>query len=57
MIRNTSNWAAETKSFESSAVWYFRNLTEWFCFKMSKKLILLKPLNEFVNRALSTDEL
>jgi hypothetical protein len=24
---------------------------------MSKKLILLKPLNEFVNRALSTDEL
>jgi hypothetical protein len=23
---------------------------------MSKKLILLKPLNEFVNRALSTDD-
>jgi hypothetical protein len=28
-----------------------------FVSKMSKKLILLKPLNEFVNRALSTDEL
>jgi hypothetical protein len=57
MIRNTNNWAAETKSFESSVQLIFQKSYKWFCFKMSKKLILLKPLNEFVNRALSTDEL
>jgi hypothetical protein len=39
MIRNTSNWAAETKSFESS-VFDISEILEWFCFKMSKKLIL-----------------
>jgi uncharacterized protein (TIGR02453 family) len=40
-----------TQKFDVSAV-----LQHGFVAEMSKKLILLKPLNEFINRALSSDE-
>jgi uncharacterized protein (TIGR02453 family) len=46
------------KSFESSVQFDISEILQNdFVSKMSEKLILLKPLNEFVNRALSTDEL
>ena len=45
------------KSFETSQRFDVSEVTQKdFVSKMSKKLILLKPLNEFINRALTTEE-
>lgn len=45
------------KSFETSQKFDINELTkEDFVSKMSKKLILLKPLNDFINRALTAEE-
>ena len=45
------------KSFETSVKFDISEiLKKDFVSKMSKKLILLKPLNEFINRALAADE-
>jgi uncharacterized protein (TIGR02453 family) len=45
------------KSFEASHKINYEDITKKdFIAKASKKLILLKPLNEFIGRALSTDE-
>src|SRR3970040_1586844 len=45
------------KSFETSQKFDISEVNKKdFVSKMSKKLILLKPLNEFVNRALTTEE-
>jgi uncharacterized protein (TIGR02453 family) len=45
------------KSFETSQKFDINEVTkEDFVAKMSKKLILLKPLNDFINRALTSEE-
>jgi uncharacterized protein (TIGR02453 family) len=45
------------KSFETSQKFDIEEVTKAdFVAKMSKKLILLKPLNEFINRALTSEE-
>ncbi|MEO8515725.1 MAG: DUF2461 domain-containing protein [Flavobacterium sp.] len=45
------------KSFETSKKFDLEEVTKAdFVAKMSKKLILLKPLNEFINRALTSEE-
>lgn len=45
------------KSFETSQKFEIKEvLKEDFVSKMSAKLILIKPLNEFINRALDADE-
>jgi len=45
------------KSFETSQKFNIAEVTkEDFVTKMSKRLILLKPLNDFINRALSSEE-
>jgi uncharacterized protein (DUF2461 family) len=45
------------KSFETSQKFDIEEVTkEDFVAKMSKKLILLKPLNDFINRALTSEE-
>lgn len=45
------------KSFETSQKFDISEVTkEDFVAKMSKKLILLKPLNDFINRALTSEE-
>mgnify|MGYP003660913491 CR=1 FL=1 len=45
------------KSFEASVKFDISEILQKdFVSKTSKKLILLKPLNEFINRALATDE-
>ena len=45
------------KSFETSQKFDIAEVTkEDFVAKMSKRLILLKPLNDFINRALSSEE-
>jgi uncharacterized protein (TIGR02453 family) len=45
------------KSFETSKKFDIEEVTKAdFVAKMSKKLILLKPLNEFINRALTSEE-
>lgn len=45
------------KSFTASQKYDISEVTQKdFVSKMSKKLIALKPLNEFINRALDTDE-
>jgi len=45
------------KSFEASSAFDILEVTRKdFVSKMSKKLILLKPLNDFINRALTTEE-
>jgi uncharacterized protein (TIGR02453 family) len=45
------------KSFETSQKFEIEEvLKEDFVLKMSAKLILIKPLNEFINRALDADE-
>ena len=45
------------KSFETSQKFDINELTNKdFVSKMSKKLILLKPLNDFINRALTAEE-
>ncbi|OCB70673.1 TIGR02453 family protein [Flavobacterium piscis] len=45
------------KSFTATQKYDFAEVTQKdFVAKMSKKLIALKPLNEFINRALETDE-
>jgi uncharacterized protein (TIGR02453 family) len=45
------------KSFETSQRFDISEVAQKdFVSKMSKKLILLKPLNEFINRALATEE-
>lgn len=45
------------KSFETSQPFDISDVTKKdFVSKMSKKLILLKPLNEFINRALMTED-
>lgn len=45
------------KSFETSQRFDITEVTnEDFVAKMSKKLIVLKPLNDFINRALSSEE-
>ena len=45
------------KSFETSQKFDIEEVTNKdFVSKMSKKLIVLKPLNEFINRALTSEE-
>lgn len=45
------------KSFETSHKFDINQITQPdFVAKMSKKLILLKPLNDFINRALTSEE-
>jgi uncharacterized protein (TIGR02453 family) len=45
------------KSFETSQKFDINEVTkEDFVAKMSKKLILLKPLNDFINRSLTSEE-
>jgi len=45
------------KSFETSQKFDINEVTkEDFVAKMSKKLIVLKPLNDFINRALTSEE-
>ena len=45
------------KSFETSHKFDIDEVTkEDFVTKMSKKLLVLKPLNEFINRALTSEE-
>lgn len=45
------------KSFETSQKFDIEEVTKSdFVAKMSKKLILLKPLNDFINRALTSEE-
>lgn len=45
------------KSFETSQKFNIAEVTkEDFVAKMSRRLILLKPLNDFINRALSSEE-
>jgi len=45
------------KSFETSQKFEINEVTkEDFVAKMSKKLIVLKPLNDFINRALTSEE-
>ncbi|MCY1463404.1 hypothetical protein D9M71_812930 [compost metagenome] len=45
------------KSFTATQVYNVSEVTEKdFVKKMSQKLIALKPLNEFINRALDTEE-
>jgi hypothetical protein len=45
------------KSFETSQPFDISEVGKKdFVSKMSKKLILLKPLNEFINRALTAEE-
>ena len=45
------------KSFETSHKFDIEEVTkEDFVTKMSKKLLVLKPLNEFINRALTSEE-
>lgn len=45
------------KSFETSQKFDFEEvLSEDFVAKMSKKLIVLKPLNDFINRALTSED-
>ncbi len=45
------------KSFETSQKFNINEVTkEDFVAKMSKKLIVLKPLNDFINRALTSEE-
>jgi uncharacterized protein (DUF2461 family) len=45
------------KSFETSQKFDFEEiLKEDFVSKMSKKLIVLKPLNDFINRALTSED-
>lgn len=45
------------KSFETSQKFDLNEVTkEDFVAKMSKKLIVLKPLNDFINRALTSEE-
>ncbi|MDD5151695.1 MAG: DUF2461 domain-containing protein [Flavobacterium sp.] len=45
------------KSFETSHKFNYEEVTNKdFVDKMSKKLILLKPLNDFINRALTSEE-
>ncbi|MFZ0596816.1 MAG: DUF2461 family protein, partial [Flavobacterium sp.] len=45
------------KSFTATQKFDISEVTQKdFVAKMSKKLIALKPLNEFINRALETDE-
>lgn len=45
------------KSFETSQKFDINELTnEDFVSKMSKRLIVLKPLNDFINRALTSEE-
>lgn len=45
------------KSFETSQKFDFEAISEAdFVAKMSKKLLVLKPLNDFINRALTSEE-
>jgi len=45
------------KSFETSQKFDINEVTkEDFVSKMAKKLIVLKPLNDFINRALTSEE-
>ena len=45
------------KSFETSQKFHIEEVTkEDFVAKMANKLISLKPLNEFINRALTSEE-
>jgi len=45
------------KSFETSQKFNIEEVTkEDFVSKMTKKLIVLKPLNDFINRALTSEE-
>jgi uncharacterized protein (DUF2461 family) len=45
------------KSFETSQKFDFEEiLKEDFVSKMTKKLIVLKPLNDFINRALTSED-
>jgi uncharacterized protein (DUF2461 family) len=45
------------KSFETSQKFDINEVTkEDFVAKMSKKLIVLKPLNDFINRALTSED-
>jgi len=45
------------KSFETSQKFDIEEVTnKYFVSKMSKKLIVLKPLNEFINRAVTAED-